>query len=161
MSFKRTTSHKPAPSCLGNALLGKPRGQNPELNLIADTSAPLLPEASTPQQDAHDYSLQVFGKANDDKDSRVVHSSDCQCNVDPDTNSVEEIKENCTKLVVKRSQLKVTNCLSMCHFFFLVFVGCRRGAHWRWPVHNSAHQTRCPSAKPVRIRNLQIGSGVC
>ena len=115
VAFKKMVrSHKPAPSCLGNALL--PRGQNPELNLIADTSAPLLPDESTPQQDAHDYSLQVFGKANDDKDSRVVHSSDCQCNVDPDTNSVEEIKENCTKLVVKRSQLTVRYIL--CKFFF-------------------------------------------
>ena len=78
-------AHQPETRCLGNPTVGRPRGVNPELNLCADTSAPMLPADSMPPTEPHDASFKVIGRPVDNAQRRVVHGLDCQCNIDPDS----------------------------------------------------------------------------
>lgn len=114
-------SHAPESQthCLGNPLAQKTRG-DPELNLCADTAAPMLPPDSTPPVPDNDYSFRVCGKPPDKPNYAVVHGSDCQCNVNPDADfQVEEMKDQCTKLFITKSRLEVMVGHIIFKFFFI------------------------------------------
>ena len=120
-------SHAPESQthCLGNPLAQKTRG-DPELNLCADTAAPLLPIDCLPPLPDNDYSFRVCGKpAGKNQNCVVVHGSDCQCNVNPDENfQVEEMKEQCQKLYIAKSRLEVmvAYILFIFSFYFSPYV---------------------------------------
>ena len=93
---------------------------NPELNLCADTSAPMLPADSMPPTELHDASFKVIGRPVDNAQRRVVHGLDCQCNIDPDSSghTVEEMKDQCTRLYIAEAKLEVLVFFFFCFFVF-------------------------------------------
>lgn len=160
------TDHQPETRTLGNPTVGRPRGVNPELNLCADTSAPMLPENSLPPTYGDfDASFRALGTPVASTLRRAVHGQDCQCNIDPDSpgRTVVEMKDQCTRLYIEKSKLQV---LVEPHFFFFFeflfefFNGplgrrWQTKGHWCRSLHLCEHQGRSSNSASLRFRDFQ------